>query len=108
MVKVQKIPLLFSYMLYLYLSHVHICVSSTLTSNSKQNILYINYIFKNSSYIIVLLISFMFVFQRMIKILYLIGGLSVFQVLSESVTSIQGGCVGKDTYDEVLTVTYTG
>ncbi|TNM98925.1 hypothetical protein fugu_013489 [Takifugu bimaculatus] len=29
-------------------------------------------------------------------------------VLSESVTSIQGGCVGKDTYDEVLTVTYTG
>uniref|UniRef100_H3D688 Bardet-Biedl syndrome 7 protein homolog n=1 Tax=Tetraodon nigroviridis TaxID=99883 RepID=H3D688_TETNG len=29
-------------------------------------------------------------------------------VLSESVTSIQGGCVGKDTYDEVLAVTYTG
>lgn len=50
----------------------------------------------------------MFVFQQMIKILCLIGELSVFQVLSESVTSIQGGCVGKDTYDEVLTVTYTG
>ncbi|XP_034037925.1 Bardet-Biedl syndrome 7 protein [Thalassophryne amazonica] len=30
------------------------------------------------------------------------------QVLSESVTSIQGGCVGKDSYDEVLTTTYTG
>uniref|UniRef100_A0A671MP00 Cyclin-A2-like n=1 Tax=Sinocyclocheilus anshuiensis TaxID=1608454 RepID=A0A671MP00_9TELE len=29
-------------------------------------------------------------------------------VLSESVTSIQGGCVGKDMYDEVLTATYTG
>uniref|UniRef100_A0A3Q1HM14 Bardet-Biedl syndrome 7 protein homolog n=1 Tax=Anabas testudineus TaxID=64144 RepID=A0A3Q1HM14_ANATE len=29
-------------------------------------------------------------------------------VLSESVTSIQGGCVGKETYDEVLTATYTG
>ncbi|XP_076005228.1 BBSome complex member BBS7 isoform X1 [Genypterus blacodes] len=29
-------------------------------------------------------------------------------VLSESVTSIQGGCVGKDSYDEVLTATYTG
>uniref|UniRef100_A0A3Q1IXQ6 Bardet-Biedl syndrome 7 protein homolog n=1 Tax=Anabas testudineus TaxID=64144 RepID=A0A3Q1IXQ6_ANATE len=28
-------------------------------------------------------------------------------VLSESVTSIQGGCVGKETYDEVLTATYT-
>ncbi|CAG04657.1 unnamed protein product, partial [Tetraodon nigroviridis] len=34
--------------------------------------------------------------------------LRVLQVLSESVTSIQGGCVGKDTYDEVLAVTYTG
>lgn len=30
------------------------------------------------------------------------------QVLSESVTSIQGGCVGKESYDEVLTATYTG
>ncbi|MGH0183113.1 UNVERIFIED_CONTAM: hypothetical protein FKN15_024259 [Acipenser sinensis] len=29
-------------------------------------------------------------------------------VLSESVTSIQGGCVGKDAFDEVLTATYTG
>ncbi|KAL7886198.1 hypothetical protein AOLI_G00064930 [Acnodon oligacanthus] len=29
-------------------------------------------------------------------------------VLSESVTSIQGGCVGKESYDEVLTTTYTG
>ncbi|KAG5263942.1 hypothetical protein AALO_G00270370 [Alosa alosa] len=29
-------------------------------------------------------------------------------VLSESVTSIQGGCVGKENYDEVLTATYTG
>lgn len=29
-------------------------------------------------------------------------------VLSESVTSIQGGCVGKESYDEVLTATYTG
>ncbi|RXN26856.1 Bardet-Biedl syndrome 7 [Labeo rohita] len=29
-------------------------------------------------------------------------------VLSESVTSIQGGCVGKEMYDEVLTTTYTG
>ncbi|CAL8240411.1 unnamed protein product, partial [Gadus morhua 'NCC'] len=29
-------------------------------------------------------------------------------VLSESVTSIQGGCVGKDSYDEVITATYTG
>ncbi|KAA8588617.1 hypothetical protein FQN60_009962 [Etheostoma spectabile] len=28
-------------------------------------------------------------------------------VLSESVTSIQGGCVGKESYDEVLTATYT-
>nr|XP_057920584.1 Bardet-Biedl syndrome 7 protein isoform X1 [Doryrhamphus excisus] len=28
--------------------------------------------------------------------------------LSESVTSIQGGCVGKESYDEVLTVTYAG
>ncbi|XP_061690651.1 Bardet-Biedl syndrome 7 protein isoform X2 [Syngnathoides biaculeatus] len=28
--------------------------------------------------------------------------------LSESVTSIQGGCVGKESYDEVLTATYTG
>lgn len=30
------------------------------------------------------------------------------QVLSESVTSIQGGCVGKESYDEVITATYTG
>ncbi|XP_012687719.1 Bardet-Biedl syndrome 7 protein [Clupea harengus] len=29
-------------------------------------------------------------------------------VLSESVTSIQGGCVGKENYDEVLTTSYTG
>ncbi|XP_028315349.1 BBSome complex member BBS7 [Gouania willdenowi] len=29
-------------------------------------------------------------------------------VLSESVTSIQGGCVGKEGYDEILTATYTG
>uniref|UniRef100_A0A8D3A7P9 Bardet-Biedl syndrome 7 n=1 Tax=Scophthalmus maximus TaxID=52904 RepID=A0A8D3A7P9_SCOMX len=29
-------------------------------------------------------------------------------ILSESVTSIQGGCVGKESYDEVLTATYTG
>ncbi|XP_021417116.1 Bardet-Biedl syndrome 7 protein isoform X1 [Oncorhynchus mykiss] len=29
-------------------------------------------------------------------------------VLLESVTSIQGGCVGKESYDEVLTATYTG
>lgn len=29
-------------------------------------------------------------------------------VLSESVTSIQGGCVGKEMHDEVLTTTYTG
>ncbi|KAK6298582.1 hypothetical protein J4Q44_G00316370 [Coregonus suidteri] len=29
-------------------------------------------------------------------------------VLSESVNSIQGGCVGKESYDEVLTATYTG
>uniref|UniRef100_A0A6Q2YKU6 Bardet-Biedl syndrome 7 protein homolog n=2 Tax=Esox lucius TaxID=8010 RepID=A0A6Q2YKU6_ESOLU len=29
-------------------------------------------------------------------------------VLSESITSIQGGCVGKESYDEVLTATYTG
>ncbi|XP_035280608.1 Bardet-Biedl syndrome 7 protein isoform X1 [Anguilla rostrata] len=28
--------------------------------------------------------------------------------LSESVTSIQGGCVGKENFDEVLTATYTG
>ncbi|XP_051895219.1 Bardet-Biedl syndrome 7 protein isoform X2 [Pristis pectinata] len=28
--------------------------------------------------------------------------------LSESITSIQGGCVGKEGYDEVLTATYTG
>ncbi|XP_051915384.1 Bardet-Biedl syndrome 7 protein isoform X1 [Hippocampus zosterae] len=28
--------------------------------------------------------------------------------LSESVTSIQGGCVGKESYDEILTATYTG
>ncbi|XP_030643563.1 BBSome complex member BBS7 [Chanos chanos] len=29
-------------------------------------------------------------------------------VLSESVTSIQGGCVGKETFDEIITTTYTG
>ncbi|XP_055081065.1 Bardet-Biedl syndrome 7 protein isoform X1 [Periophthalmus magnuspinnatus] len=29
-------------------------------------------------------------------------------VLSESVTSIQGGCVGKESYDEVVAATYTG
>lgn len=29
-------------------------------------------------------------------------------VLTESVTSIQGGCVGKESYDEVVTATYTG
>ncbi|CAL8354731.1 unnamed protein product [Merluccius merluccius] len=29
-------------------------------------------------------------------------------VLSESVTSVQGGCVGKESYDEVITATYTG
>ncbi|XP_016087730.1 Bardet-Biedl syndrome 7 protein-like [Sinocyclocheilus grahami] len=29
-------------------------------------------------------------------------------VLSESVTSIQGGCVGKEMHDEVLATTYTG
>ncbi|XP_066505486.1 Bardet-Biedl syndrome 7 protein isoform X2 [Hoplias malabaricus] len=29
-------------------------------------------------------------------------------VLSESVTSIQGGCVGKESYDEIITTTYTG
>ncbi|KAM9741317.1 BBSome complex member BBS7 isoform 2-T2 [Menidia menidia] len=29
-------------------------------------------------------------------------------VLSESVTSIQGGCVGKESFDEILTATYTG
>ncbi|XP_006629230.1 Bardet-Biedl syndrome 7 protein isoform X1 [Lepisosteus oculatus] len=28
--------------------------------------------------------------------------------LSESVTSIQGGCVGKESFEEVLTATYTG
>lgn len=32
----------------------------------------------------------------------------VCKVLSESVTSIQGGCVGKESYDEVVTTTYTG
>ncbi|KAJ1216858.1 hypothetical protein NDU88_004457 [Pleurodeles waltl] len=30
------------------------------------------------------------------------------QALSESVTSIQGGCVGKDGFDEILTATYSG
>ncbi|XP_038625212.1 Bardet-Biedl syndrome 7 protein isoform X1 [Tachyglossus aculeatus] len=30
------------------------------------------------------------------------------QALSESVTSIQGGCVGKDGYDEILLSTYSG
>ncbi|XP_006007349.1 Bardet-Biedl syndrome 7 protein [Latimeria chalumnae] len=30
------------------------------------------------------------------------------QALTESVTSIQGGCVGKDGYDEVLAATYAG
>ncbi|KAF6731593.1 Bardet-Biedl syndrome 7-like protein [Oryzias melastigma] len=29
-------------------------------------------------------------------------------VLSESVTSIQGGCVGRESYDEIVTATYTG
>ncbi|KAI5104865.1 Bardet-Biedl syndrome 7 protein, partial [Silurus meridionalis] len=29
-------------------------------------------------------------------------------VLTESVTSIQGGCVGKESYDEVVTTTYAG
>ncbi|XP_048390494.1 Bardet-Biedl syndrome 7 protein isoform X4 [Stegostoma tigrinum] len=29
-------------------------------------------------------------------------------ILAESITSIQGGCVGKEGYDEVLTATYTG
>ncbi|KAG2466262.1 BBS7 protein, partial [Polypterus senegalus] len=29
-------------------------------------------------------------------------------VLPESITSIQGGCVGKDNFDEVVTTTYTG
>ncbi|CAL9706501.1 unnamed protein product [Knipowitschia caucasica] len=29
-------------------------------------------------------------------------------VLSESVTSIQGGCIGKEGYDDVVTATYTG
>lgn len=29
-------------------------------------------------------------------------------VLTESVASIQGGCVGKESYDEVVTTTYTG
>lgn len=32
----------------------------------------------------------------------------VCKVLTESVTSIQGGCVGKESYDEVVTTTYTG
>uniref|UniRef100_A0A4W5MIL7 BBS7 beta-propeller domain-containing protein n=1 Tax=Hucho hucho TaxID=62062 RepID=A0A4W5MIL7_9TELE len=32
----------------------------------------------------------------------------VHQVLSEKVTSIHGVCVGKESYDEVLTATYTG
>ncbi|XP_074129907.1 BBSome complex member BBS7 isoform X2 [Sminthopsis crassicaudata] len=30
------------------------------------------------------------------------------QALSESVTSIQGGCVGKDGYDEIVLTTYSG
>ncbi|XP_048189524.1 Bardet-Biedl syndrome 7 protein isoform X2 [Perognathus longimembris pacificus] len=30
------------------------------------------------------------------------------QMLSESVTSIQGGCVGKDGYDEIVVSTYSG
>lgn len=30
------------------------------------------------------------------------------KVLSESVTSIQGGSVGKESFDEVITSTYTG
>jgi Bardet-Biedl syndrome 7 protein len=29
-------------------------------------------------------------------------------MLSESVTSIQGGCVGKDGYDEIVLATYSG
>lgn len=32
----------------------------------------------------------------------------VYKVLTESVASIQGGCVGKESYDEVVTTTYTG
>ncbi|EMP38572.1 Bardet-Biedl syndrome 7 protein like protein [Chelonia mydas] len=31
-----------------------------------------------------------------------------FKALSESITSIQGGCVGKDGYDEILASTYSG
>ncbi|KAL2780867.1 Bardet-Biedl syndrome 7 protein isoform a [Daubentonia madagascariensis] len=34
--------------------------------------------------------------------------LRVLQMLSESVTSIQGGCVGKDGYDEIVVSTYSG
>nr|XP_033794211.1 Bardet-Biedl syndrome 7 protein isoform X2 [Geotrypetes seraphini] len=30
------------------------------------------------------------------------------QALSESIMSIQGGCIGKDGYDEILTATYSG
>ncbi|XP_059121224.1 Bardet-Biedl syndrome 7 protein isoform X3 [Peromyscus eremicus] len=30
------------------------------------------------------------------------------QMLSESITSIQGGCVGKDGYDEIVLATYSG
>jgi len=30
------------------------------------------------------------------------------KALSESITSIQGGCVGKDGYDEILASTYSG
>ncbi|XP_030781137.1 Bardet-Biedl syndrome 7 protein isoform X2 [Rhinopithecus roxellana] len=30
------------------------------------------------------------------------------QMLAESVTSIQGGCVGKDSYDEIVVSTYSG
>lgn len=29
-------------------------------------------------------------------------------MLSESVTSIQGGCVGKEGYDEIVVSTYSG
>lgn len=32
----------------------------------------------------------------------------VYKVLTESVTSVQGGCVGKESHDEIVTTTYTG
>lgn len=34
--------------------------------------------------------------------------LHLFQMLSESITSIQGGCLGKDGYDEIVLATYSG